>query len=111
MMKLVLATASAYVACSAWGMTLQEARKVLPELAGLNDQTALNVIHSEYYPDMDKAELAKRLGVEWVPPKAPQKLGIIDKWRYESCQKEATQAATSQGVNIGMRLCREKFSQ
>lgn len=54
-------------------MNLQEARKVLPELAGLNDQTALSVIHAQYYPDMDKADLASKLGVKLPEPKAPER--------------------------------------
>ena len=36
-------------------MNIQEARKRLPELAGLSDESALNVIHEVYYPTMDKA--------------------------------------------------------
>ncbi len=50
-------------------MNLQDARKKLPELSGLSDESALNVIHQAYYPTMDKADLSKRLGV--VAPEAP----------------------------------------
>lgn len=44
-----------------------------------------------------------------IPPKA--KLGAIERWRYESCQKDATQSPTELGVIRGLRLCRDKFSQ
>ena len=42
---------------------------------------------------------------------APQKLGRIDSYRYDACQKEAAFAPTPQGVSIGLRICREKFGQ
>lgn len=41
----------------------------------------------------------------------PKPLGPIDQWRYELCQTDAAKAPTSQGVNQGMRVCREKFGQ
>lgn len=44
-------------------------------------------------------------------PPAKRKLGLIDTWRYESCQTDAAKAPTAQGVFAGMRLCREKFGQ
>ncbi len=50
-------------------MNLQDARKKLPELNGLSDESALNVIHEVYYPSMDKAELASRLG--YKAPEVP----------------------------------------
>lgn len=51
----------ALTAMTSWGMTLDEARKKIPELSGLSDESALNVIHQLYYPHMDKADLAARL--------------------------------------------------
>lgn len=111
-MKRVWVAVLALAAMSSWGMTLDEARKNIPELSGLNDESALNVIHQVYYPHMDKADLAARLGVKLPDSKAPKpKLGPIDQWRYESCQKDAAQAPTVLGVNTGLRLCREKFGQ
>ena len=105
----------AVIACAAmasWGMTLEEARKILPELAGLSDEAALNVIHQVYYPSMDKAVLAKKMGFQLPETPTPKpKLGPIDQWRYESCQKDAAQAPTVLGVNTGLRLCRENFGQ
>ncbi len=92
-------------------MTMQDARKKLPELAGLSDESALNVIHQVYYPTMDKANLASRLGVEINKEPQKPKLSPINQWRYESCQTDAAKAPTSQGVNQGMRVCREKFGQ
>jgi hypothetical protein len=102
----------ALAAVASWGMTLDEARKKIPELSGLSDESALNVIHEVYYPHIDKADLAARLGVKLSDSKAPKpKLGPIDQWRFESCQKEAAQVPTVLGVNTGLRLCREKFGQ
>lgn len=112
LMKRVGVAMLVLAAMSSWGMTLDEARKKIPELSGLSDESALNVIHQVYYPHMDKADLAARLGVKLPDSKAPQpKLGPIDQWRYESCQKDAAQAPTVLGVNTGLRLCREKFGQ
>lgn len=54
-------------------MDLNEARKRLPELAGLSDESALNVIHQVYYPTMEKAALAERLGYKSPPPPAPER--------------------------------------
>jgi len=49
-------------------MNLLEVRKKLPELNGLNDESAIDVIHQSYYPSMDRSEVAKRLGHQSVPP-------------------------------------------
>jgi ADP-Ribosyltransferase in polyvalent proteins/Phage MuF-C-terminal domain len=54
-------------------MNLQDARKKLPELAGLSDQSALNVIHEVYYPNMDKADLSRRLGIAAPEDPAPER--------------------------------------
>lgn len=54
-------------------MNLEEARKRIPELNGLSDESAVNVIHEVYYPDMDKAALAGRLGYKMAPPPAPER--------------------------------------
>ena len=50
-------------------MNLNDARQRIPELAGLSDASAIDVIHQVYYPGMDKMELSKRMGYE--PPAAP----------------------------------------
>jgi orotate phosphoribosyltransferase len=54
-------------------MDLNAARQKLPELAGLSDESALNVIQATYYPDMDRGDLAKRLGVTIAPPPVPER--------------------------------------
>lgn len=92
-------------------MDLNEARKRIPELAGLSDESALDVIHRVYYPDMDKAVLAERLGYKTPTSPAPERLGWLDQHRYESCQQDAAKAPTAQGVVAGLRICREKFGQ
>ena len=92
-------------------MRIRDARRILKIPEVLSDESALKVIHDVYYPDMDMHELAKRLGVQLTISKEGSELGVIDQWRYASCQREAATAPTPQGVNVGLRLCREKFTQ
>jgi hypothetical protein len=102
----------ALAALTSWGMTLEEARKRLPIFASLDDESFVDVVHKKYYANMDKAEFAKFIGYQLPVLPAPKaKLGPIDQWRYETCQKDAAQAPTVLGVNTGLRLCREKFGQ
>lgn len=54
-------------------MNLQEARKRIPELDGLSDESALSVIQQVYYPDMDRTALAGRLGVKLAATPAPER--------------------------------------
>lgn len=116
--------------------SMAEARKRIPELAGLSDESALNVLHEVYYPHWDKAKLAEELGValpanygtpamnvvdydavmarlQAMPeqPVVKPKLGWLDQRRYQSCQQDAAKAPTPQGVNVSMRICREQFNQ
>jgi len=91
--------------------SMAEIRKRVPELTGLDDERALDVIHQVYYSDIDKADLAKRFGVTIKPPFVPKSLGPIDSWRYESCQQDASKAPTQYGVNVALGLCRKKFGQ
>ncbi|MGC3944590.1 MAG: PLxRFG domain-containing protein [Chryseolinea sp.] len=46
-------------------------RKSIPELDGLDDDQAVDVIHQVYYPDMERSAIAARLGVK--PPPEPEK--------------------------------------
>jgi hypothetical protein len=111
-MKRVWVAVLALTAINSWGMTLEEARKRLPILASLDDESFVNTVHKTYYADMDKAEFAKFIGYQLPAPLAPKpKLGPIDLWRFNSCQKDAAKAPTVLGVNTGLRLCREKFGQ
>ena len=57
------------------GMTLAEIRKQVPELAGLDDESAIDVIHQAHYPDMDRAEMVKNMG--YVPSVPKEKQGEI----------------------------------
>jgi len=66
-------------------------------------------------PISDKKTFTYEEAIDWskgviTPPPKPE-LGPIDKWRYESCQQDAANAPTSQGVFVKMRICREKFGQ
>lgn len=92
-------------------MTLQDFRDKLPQLNNLDDVSALEVLQQRYYPNTKIERMAEVFGVTLPPPKVIRKLGPIDKWRYESCQDVATKAPTPQGVNNGLRLCRERFDQ
>jgi hypothetical protein len=92
-------------------ISMAEVRKKIPELNGLSDESALNVIHQVYYPEMTKADLARRLGLTLEHISKPEKLGFIDLWRYQACQKDASNAPTIRGVNVGLTLCKEKFHQ
>lgn len=110
-------------ALGAWGQAIQlppckpgqtnmaEARKRLPILASLDDESFIKVAHETYYSQIPIEKFASYLCVEWPIPDKRQKLGVIDRWRYESCQTDAAKAPTSQGVNAGLRVCREKFGQ
>lgn len=93
---------------------IDQARIKYPSLRGLSDEQALDVIHGAFYADMDKAELARRLGVEMrakPEPRKPADLSAFSRWRFESCQQDAAMAPTAEGVRAGMRVCREKFDQ
>jgi hypothetical protein len=108
---LVLALFAANTLATECAMSMKEVRSKVPQLSNLDDQSAVVVLQRVYYPHMSVGELAAKLCVDMSPPKQPAKLGPIDRWRYESCQQDAAKAPTPQGVNIGMRLCREKFDQ
>jgi hypothetical protein len=48
--------------------TLADIRAKVPELQGLDDNQALDVIHQVYYPTADKAVLASKLGMQLPKP-------------------------------------------
>jgi N12 class adenine-specific DNA methylase/ribosomal protein S18 acetylase RimI-like enzyme len=58
-------------------MNLNDARKMMPELNGLSDQDAVDVIHQVYYPAADKAKLSTLLGVAPPAPPAPPQAGVL----------------------------------
>jgi hypothetical protein len=45
------------------------------------------------------------------PPRQKKDLGVIDRWRYESCLTDAAKNPTVAGVNLARRVCDEKFGQ
>jgi N12 class adenine-specific DNA methylase len=52
-------------------MNLEEARRALPELEGLDDDQAVDALHAAYYPDMDRGAVASALGLKITkPPRA-----------------------------------------
>jgi hypothetical protein len=118
-MKPVFIALAACAALSTWSqaaacdgtMSLAEARKRLPLLASLPDDSFVRVVRESYYPEMTIEDFAKWLCVQWPPVDKRRKLGPIDQWRFESCQTEAAKAPTAQGVNAGLRVCRDKFGQ
>lgn len=92
-------------------LSLAGLRAKFPALDGLDDNQAVDVLHQVYYRDIDRSTLAAALNVAPAVPPKSKTLGIIDKWRYESCQDSAAKAPTPIGVNAGLRLCRERFGQ
>jgi hypothetical protein len=90
---------------------IREIRAKRPEWANVPDDIVVDVIRQSYYPEMSREQLAWEICVTLTPPKQLAKLNRIESWYYESCQKEAAQAPTPQGVSVGLRLCREKFGQ
>lgn len=105
------ATAQVAGECKRSMDTIKEIRAKRPEWSNLSDDSVVNVVRELYYPELTTEQMAWEMCVELTPPKPKTKLGPIDVWYYESCRKEAAHAPTSQGVNIGMQLCRDKFSQ
>lgn len=88
---------------------MAEVRAMHPQLAGLDDDQVVDALREAFYQDLPRERVAASLG---VVPRAPKPaLGPIDKWRYESCQESAIKSPTAQGVNNGLRLCRERFNQ
>lgn len=79
--------------------------------AMLDDRTVLELVRKHHYQKNSLEELAAHFCGDISPPPPKRELGMIDRWRFDSCQKDAAQAPTPQGVVIGMRLCREKFDQ
>lgn len=56
-------------------MKISDIRAKNPEWATLDDMQVVNVLHEVYYPDMDKAELAKAVGAEETKaPPAPRSM-------------------------------------
>ncbi len=93
-------------------VSLADLKRRFPSLQGLSDAEAFDAVHAAFYADMDKAELARRIGFTLPPPPpGPRKLSAWERWRYESCQQDATKAPTTKGVTEGLWLCREKFGQ
>ena len=72
----------------------------------LHGAAALSFLRDRKFPEYSIFDLAMHYCVE-----LPKPLGRIDKWRYESCMSDAAKAPTAQGVNAGLRVCREKFGQ
>lgn len=90
---------------------IREIRAKRPDWSNLSDEGVVNVIRELYYPELTKEQLAWEICVTLKSPKQLATLGPIDAWNYQSCRKEAAQAPTPQGVNIGIQLCRERFDQ
>lgn len=50
--------------------SIAEAKKLYPELDGLDDNEVVDVLHGSMYPDMEREQVAKAFGI--APPKAPE---------------------------------------
>ncbi|RZJ05109.1 MAG: hypothetical protein EOP39_20260, partial [Rubrivivax sp.] len=49
-------------------MDINTLRKTRPELAGLDDDQVVDVVHTTYYPDLAREEVASSLGVKLAAP-------------------------------------------
>ena len=58
--------------------TLAEVRKQYPELDGLDDQAAVDVLHGTFYPDMSREKVADALGVKPEAPKPAESSRMLD---------------------------------
>lgn len=108
---LLLSSCAALAQPAPCSSSMAAARAQFPTLAGLPDDSLVRVLQEVHYPSATPDQVAAALCVKLQPPHQARELGAIDRWRYNSCQKDAAQAPTSQGVVIGVRLCREKFDQ
>jgi len=45
-------------------LKLEDVRRQLPELAGLDDDQAVDAIQQAYYPDLPREDVARALGVK-----------------------------------------------
>lgn len=79
-------------------MNLNDARAKIPELNGLDDTQALNVLHQAYYPDMDKAELGKALG--YTPPAPVSDQGDMSRG-FEKAMRQIPQTAGGAAALVG----------
>lgn len=89
-------------------MNPPEARKLLPDLVGLDDDEAVERLRNAHFQEMTLDAVAKRFNVLLFRPK---KLGFIDKWRYEYCIQDAAHAPTERGVTVGAKACQQRFEQ
>lgn len=108
---LLLASCSAMAQPAPCSITMEHARKQFPELSALPDDSFVRVVQEVHYPALTPDQLASALCVKLQAPRQARDLGSVDRWRYNSCQSDAAQAPTQQGVQVGLRLCREKFGQ
>lgn len=117
-------------------ITISDIKKKYPSLDGLDDDQVVDALHQAFYSDLPREQVAQSLGIKPSTPtkqtssgsslndyldhlnnlpvtfpRKSKELGLIDKWRYESCQENAIKAPTPQGVGNGLRICRERFDQ
>ena len=70
--------------------------------------------------DTEKSDLDKLIesGIHYEPPPAPtpqrkpksyDDLGLLDRWRYDSCINDAAGKPTADGVRLATQQCRLKF--
>lgn len=105
----VVAHAAEPIACN---ISMEDARKKVPTLSHLDDESFVITVHRMHYSDIPFEYFQKLIcKATGLPPKKPKELGWYGRWRYESCQKDAAKAATPQGVFAGLRICREEFEQ
>jgi hypothetical protein len=72
--------------------SIADLRAKLPELNGLDDNQALDAIHQAYYPGVDKALLAGKLGVKLQAPTAKGEQGDFSRG-FEKAMLQVPQTA------------------
>jgi hypothetical protein len=74
-------------------MDIQQLRARMPHLANLDDQQVVDVVQRVYYPKVDRAVIAERLGVR-LPDLLPEEPGLL---RSAGDSAVARQAGPAQG--------------
>lgn len=82
--------------------TLQDLRAKLPELEGLDDDTAVNVIQQVYYPTVGVEKIAARLGLKPPAPPEPEAPGLLR-------STADTGVALAKGGALGVKMLSDAF--
>ncbi len=82
--------------------TLQDLRAKIPQLEGLDDETAISVIQQVYYPTVGVEKIAARLGFKPPPPPPPEAPGFLR-------STADTGVALAKGGALGVKMLSDAF--